>query len=115
MPSLLSYSVVKEPAIAERAARLPDPLVRVKRHAFESPFARDANSFRLMRTRVFPLRCETGKDRTTRTALQELRILGAARAAVNHFADCLAIGTTITAWSPFVFPGLTSRRKFFCA
>ncbi len=32
LPSLLSYSVVKEPGLAERAARLPDPSVRVKRN-----------------------------------------------------------------------------------
>ena len=45
MSVLLSYSVVNEPTAVERAARLPDPSVRVKQNVSD-----DANPFRLTRT-----------------------------------------------------------------
>ena len=68
--------------LAERAARVPDPLVRVKRHV--SVTARGgANTFRLTRTRLLPLECETWKDRTSEL-LQGPRILGPARDLVNR-------------------------------
>jgi hypothetical protein len=47
LPVVASYSVVKEPTSVERAARLPDPPVRVKRNVFSF-----LNSFRLTRTPV---------------------------------------------------------------
>jgi hypothetical protein len=47
LPVVASYSVVKEPTFVERAARLPDPSVRVKRNVFSF-----LNSFRLTRTPV---------------------------------------------------------------
>src|SRR3954452_16994187 len=52
LPVVASYAVVKEPTSVERAARLPDPSVRVKRNVFSV-----LNPFRLTRTPVTTRRC----------------------------------------------------------
>jgi hypothetical protein len=74
---LLSYSVVKEPTSVERAARVPDPSVRVKRNV-----SHRSKPFRLTRT---PICCSFVLERSRcGLAAQGLRSLGRSRCFVNH-------------------------------
>jgi hypothetical protein len=65
LTSLLSYSVVKEPTLSERAARLPDPLRPCQAECFRSAPIRSerTNPFRLARTRSLHA-CWGSKERT---------------------------------------------------
>src|ERR1043166_5965712 len=89
---LLSYSVVKEPTSAERAAILAEPSRPCQAECFQALAAHEP-PFRLTRTRL-PCCCWIEKIEQP----EDPRILPAARRAVNFVP-----GTSVTACHPRLF------------